>query len=156
MNRRQAIAAIGAGGAVLGAVTSKAFADDEKKRGDTAPKAAPALTPEQAMRPSNGAAVTVEIQVLSVRNYDAYDAATIALDFRASVDGKQDQFIVVLPEKVQAQLKRVGAHDLDRHFRGKRVRVVGPVSAARFTGLDDRGTHFRLRVETLDQFEQVD
>jgi len=30
------------------------------------------------------------------------------------------------------------------------------VSAVHFTGLDDEGTHFRLRVETIDQFEQVD
>ena len=148
MNRRQAITAIGAGGAMLGAVPPEAFADDEKKRGVT-----PALTPEQAMRPSYGNAVTVELQVLSVR---ASTGATVALDFRASVDDKQNQFVVVLSEKAQSQLKRVGVHDLDRHFRGKRVRVAGPVSAVVFTGLTTTGTHYQLRVDDIDQFAQVD
>lgn len=151
MNRRQALAAIGVGGATLSAAASEAFAHDETKRG-----VAPALTPEQAMRPSHGAAVTVELQVLAVRDYGAYDRGTFALDFRAALDPKRHQFVVVLTEKAQAQLKRVGVHDLDRHFRGRRVRVAGPVAGVTFTGLNDTGTHFRLRVEGIDQFEQVD
>ena len=111
------------------------------------------LGPERAMRASNGAAVTVEFQVLAV---GAYTATTVALDFRAVRDEKQDQFVVVLSEKAQAQLKRIGVHDLDRHFRGKRVRVVGPVSADVFTGLDATGTYYRLQVDDIGQFEQVD
>jgi hypothetical protein len=111
------------------------------------------LSPATAMRASNGAAVTVEFQVLAV---GAYTATTVALDFRAARDEKQDQFVVVLSEKAQAQLKRIGVHDLDRHFRGKRVRVVGPVLADVFTGLDVAGTYYRLQVDDIGQFEQVD
>jgi hypothetical protein len=119
------------------------------------------LTPEEAIakysvapkRSSNGAAVTVEFQVLAT---GAYTADNVTLDFRATRDEKQDQFIVVLSEKAQAQLKRVGIHDLDRHFRGKRVRVTGPVSSEWVTGLDATGTYYFLQVDDIRQFEQVD
>jgi hypothetical protein len=111
------------------------------------------LTPKEAMRPSNGAAVTVELQVLAVHTYTA---TTLALNFRADRNEQEDQFVVVLSEKAQEQLKRVGIHDLSRHFRGKHVRVTGPVTADWFTGLNVTGTYYKLLVEDVNQFEKVD
>lgn len=113
----------------------------------------PPLTPVQAMKAGNGAAVAVEFQVLAVA---PYTAGTVALDFRGTRDDKQDQFVVVLSEKAQAQLKRIGVHDTDRHFRGKRVRVTGPVTAEIFTGLNMTGTYYKLAVDDIAQFERVD
>ena len=117
------------------------------------PTAERPLAPEAAMRATNGAKVAVELQVLAV---GTYVGKAIALDFRATRDDKQNQFVVVLSEKAQAQLKRVGVHDLDRHFRGKRVRVAGPVTGEVFTGLNQTGTYFCLHVDDIGQFEQVD
>ena len=121
--------------------------------GAVPPIAECALAPEAAMRATNGARVVVELQVLAV---GTYANKAIALDFRATRDDKQNQFVVVLSEKAQAQLKRVGVHDLDRHFRGKRVRVTGPVTGEVFTGLNQTGTYFCLHVDDIGQFEQVD
>ena len=122
--------------------------------GEPVPPAAESpLAPEAAMRATNGTKVAVELQVLAV---GTYSGKAIALDYRATRDDKQNQFVVVLSEKAQAQLKRVGVHDLDRHFRGKRVRVAGPVTAENFTGLNQTGTYFCLHVDDIGQFEQVD
>ncbi len=117
------------------------------------PTAERPLGPEAAMRATNGATVAVELQVLAV---GTYAGKAVALDYRATRDDKQNQFVVVLSEKAQAQLKRVGVHDLDRHFRGKRVRVTGPVTGEVFTGLNQTGTYFCLHVDDIGQFEQVD
>jgi hypothetical protein len=122
--------------------------------GEPAPPTAESpLAPESATRATNGTKVAVELQVLAV---GTYSGKAVALDYRATRDDKQNQFVVVLSEKAQAQLKRVGVHDLDRHFRGKRVRVVGPVTREIFTGLNQTGDYFCLHVDDISQFQQVD
>jgi hypothetical protein len=118
-----------------------------------APASEPALTPQQAMRRSGGPSVTVQLQVLST-----YEYASLGLALSPDVkrdDGK-DQFVVVLSPNAQQQLKRVGIHDLSRHFRGKNVRVAGRVSGDVFTGRDVKASSYRLTVEDVRQFEKVD
>jgi hypothetical protein len=121
--------------------------------GTGGPEQAPPLTPQQAMRRTGDAPVTVEFQVLSVFPYGSIG---LALSPEAKRDERKDQFVLVLSDKAQQQLRRVGIHDLSRHFRGKDLRATGRVQSDFFTGLNATGTFFRLTVDDISQLEKVD
>jgi hypothetical protein len=128
------------------------------------------LTPEEAMRRVEDAPITVEFGVRSV--HDAilikagqqaapwlvgHSPADIVLDSRPEPQNyKEDQFIVILSENAQQQLKRVGIHDFSKHFLGKSVQVTGRVSSHSYASLSMTGVHYELLVEEIRQFVKVE
>ena len=128
------------------------------------------LTPDEAMRHVEDASITVEFSVRSVHDaiqikvgqeaaswLEGHGPPDVVLDFRPeSQNYKEDQFIVILSEKAQHQLKRIGIHDFSKHFLGKSVQVTGRVSSHSYTSLSMTGVHYELLVEDIRQFVKVE
>ncbi len=128
------------------------------------------LTPEEAMRRVDDTPITVEFGVRSVHDaipiksgrkaaswLEGHGPADVVLDSRPEPQNyKEDQFIVILSENAQQQLKRIGIHDFSKHFFGKSVRVTGRVSSHSYTSLSMTGVHYELLVEDISQFVKVE
>lgn len=79
-------------------------------------------------------------------------AGEMRLDFReVSVDDKADQFVVVLTENCQSQLRKNGIDMIERHFNGKVIRATGTPQIVAHSDPNTKGTHFRLIVDHPDQ-----
>jgi uncharacterized protein (TIGR03067 family) len=79
-------------------------------------------------------------------------AGEMQLDFRqVPVDDKADQFVVVLTENCQSQLRKNGIDLIERHFNGKVIRATGTPQIVAYSDPSTKGTHFRLIVDHPDQ-----
>src|SRR3712207_694228 len=95
------------------------------------------LTPEQAWRQEDGAAITVRFEVR--KDFAVADAAEgeIYLVHLASgrfAEGERSAFRVVVTDKCRREFARVGVATLGAHFAGRVVTVRGRVSRATHPG----------------------
>lgn len=141
---------------------------------EEAPKGkAECLTPEEAVRAAsdptrlkgfNAAKPWVEFKVEAVTGANGVrvvgasgDAAVGGVGLRSETppDGNLVRFGAVLTAHATRQLSRAGVRDLDKHFRGKTVRVTGTLSRddLRIFG---RPTEVEVVVDDLGQLEVVD
>ena len=140
----------------------------EKKPMDAAPEKKQVLTPGEAVRLAEGSKVTVEFKVqfvakaIPIKTDDKKDAGwlkghspgDICLRPQNPTDKKQARFSAILTEKTIKQLKRVDIQDIEKHFRGKTVRVTGQTSRLVYDGFGTP-SEVEIVIDDLSQIEVV-